>query len=101
MQYVIQARQDDQSSGNGLPSIGARAELLDQLSHYNTAPESGDADDILYGPGIRIELPPGDPINQLLLSVTEEEIAWPVMLRLCRDFHWSILDPNTGRMLNP
>lgn len=100
MQYVIQTRQDEQSA-NGLPPIGSRAELLSRLSHYNTAPESEESDEILYGPGIRLEMPPGDPINQLLVTVTEEEIAWPVMLRLCRDFNWSMLDPNTGRTLNP
>jgi len=100
VQYVIQARQDERAD-NGLPPIGSRDELLGRLSHYNTAPESEQSDEVLFGPGIRLEMPPGDSINQLLLSITEEEIAWPVMLRLCRDFKWSILDPNTGRTLNP
>lgn len=99
-QYVILSRQPAPSSGSGLAPIGSRKEIVHELSRYNTAPESS-ADDTLYGPGIRIEMPPGqDPVTQMLMTVVEEEIAWLVIMRLAKAFSWKIVDMNTGRELN-
>jgi hypothetical protein len=102
-QYVILSKSDApaSSSSNGMPPIGSRREIIRSLSGYNTAPESSDDDTTLYGPGIRLELPPGqDPVTQMLLTVVEEEIAWLVILRLAKAFAWKIVDMNTGRELN-
>lgn len=99
-QYVILSREPAPSSGAGLAAIGTRKEILRDLSRYNTAPESCE-DDTLYGPGIRLEMPPGqDPVTQMLLTVVEEEIAWLVIMRLAKAFEWKIVDMNTGRELN-
>lgn len=99
-QYVIMARSD--SSSNGLAPLGTRSGLVSSLQAFNTGPESSDATDVLYGPGIRIELPPEeDPVRQLLLTVVEEEIAWQVIIRLAKSFQWSIVDTLSGRVLNP
>jgi hypothetical protein len=95
-QYVILSRQA--AAGDGLAAIGQRDEIVSNLAHYNTAPDGGD--EVLYGPGIRIEMPPGDPVNQMLLTVVEEEIAWLVVLRLAKAFGWKIVDMSTGRELN-
>ena len=46
------------SGGNGLAPIGSRQEIVNDLSRYNTASD-GTGDEVLYGPGIRIEIPPG------------------------------------------
>ena len=74
--------------------------MLRDLSRFNTAPER-EGEDVLYGPGIRLELPPGqDTVNQILLTVTEEEIAWLVIMRLAKTFDWKIVDMNSGRELN-
>ena len=101
-QFVILSRKPPNASG--MSPIGRRDEVLFDLSRFNTAPDSekeGRNEDVLYGPGIRIELPPGqDIINQMLMTVTEEEIAWLVIMRLARSFSWKIVDPNTGRELN-
>ncbi len=95
-QFVIQSQQSD---SRGLASIGSRAEVLRELAHFNTMPEAQDGD-VLYGPGIRIELTPGqDPVTQMLLSVVEEEIAWLVIMRLAKTLRWKILDPVSGREL--
>ena len=78
-QFVILSK--DEPKGSGLPVIGSRREILDQLSKRNTMPEH-DGDDVLYGPGICIQLPPDtDPIIQMLITITEEEIAWQVIDR--------------------
>jgi hypothetical protein len=88
------------STANGLPPIGRRADLVRTLANYNTAPER-EGDDVLYGPGIRLELPPDQQdVSQMLMTVTEEEIAWLVIMRLLKDFEWKILDMSTGRELN-
>ena len=94
-QFVILSREHTQ--GTELRPIGARADILAGLGCRNTMAER-EGDDLLYGPGITIELPPGaDPVNQMLISVTEEEIAWLVITRLVRELNWKLLDPSTGR----
>jgi hypothetical protein len=102
-QYVILSKHEPSpsSSSNGLPPLGGRRQIISDLSRYNTAPESKEDDSTLYGPGIRLELPPGqDPVTQMLLTVVEEEIAWLVILRLAKAFNWKIVDMGTGRELN-
>jgi hypothetical protein len=97
-QFVILSKRPD--SANGLPSLGPRAELVRQLERFNTAPER-QGDDVLYGPGIRLELPPEQgEVSQVLVTITEEEIAWQVIMRLLKEFEWKIVDTNTGRELN-
>ena len=97
-QLVILSRVE--ATGNGLPPLGSRREVIDRLGAHNTAPER-DGDDMLYGPGIRIELPPGEPITQMLLTIVEEDIAWQVIMRLAKTMEWKLLDPATGRELSP
>ena len=82
-------------------SLGTREYILSSLATYNTMPEK-EGDDMLWGPGIRIELPPteGD-VQQMLLHFVEETLAWNVMLRLARQFNWSVTDIETGRELKP
>lgn len=99
-QYVILSRDPATSGGNGLAAIGSRKDIVNDLSRYNTASD-GTGDEVLYGPGIRIEIPPGqDPVTQMLMTVVEEEIAWLVIMRLAKAFSWKIVDVNSGRELN-
>jgi len=80
--------------------LGDRVQLVRDLSRFNTAPER-EGDDVLYGPGIRLELPPQqEVIEQMLMTINEEEIAWLVIMRLAKTFDWKIVDTNTGRELN-
>ena len=98
-QYVILS--NELATDNGMVPIGSREEILNLLANYNTAPENDD-ESILFGPGIRIELPPDqDPVPQMVLSVIEDEIAWLVIMRLAKELKWKILDPMTGRELKP
>jgi hypothetical protein len=97
-QLVILSREEP--SGDGLAAIGTRQEIIGRLQSLNTAP-AVDGGDILYGPGITIELPPGEPVSQMLMTIVEEEIAWQVIMRLAKDMQWKLLDPATGRELQP
>jgi hypothetical protein len=97
-QYVILSKRT--ANNNGMVPIGSRDQIVGDLSLFNTAPER-EGDDVLYGPGIRLELPPGqDTINQILLTITEEEIAWLVITRLTKAFDWKLVDTTSGRELN-
>jgi hypothetical protein len=98
-QFVILSK--NSSTSNGMAPLGSRQQIMRDLSHFNTWPQREGDDDVLYGPGIRLELPPGqDPVSQMLLAVVEEEIAWLVIVRLARMFEWKIVDPESGRELN-
>ena len=93
-QLVILSREE--TSDDGPAPLGARGEILAQLADLNTAPDH-EGQDVLYGPGIRIELPPDDPVRQMLMTVVEDEIAWLVIERLGRKMLWKLVDPATGR----
>lgn len=80
-----------------LQPLGSRAEVLAGLAHCNTGPDVPGGD-TLYGPGIELELPPGeDPIRQVLMTVSDDDIAWIMIMRIVREFGWKILDPQSGR----
>lgn len=98
-QFVIQSRTAGQD-GKRVP-LGSRAEIVDSLARFNTLAEV-DGGDMLWGPGIRIELSPEeDPIQQMLLHIVEEEIAWLPVVRLAKQFDWAVTDIETGRELQP
>lgn len=83
-----------------MATLGRRADLVRVLERFNTAPERA-GDDVLYGPGIRLELPlEQGEVSQILMTITEEEIAWLVIMRFLKEFEWKIVDMNTGRELN-
>jgi len=91
----------EEAGKNGLAPIGTRAEIIKALDLLNTSPER-EGDDVLWGPGIRIDMPPDkDPVDQMLLSIVEEEIAFLVIMRISRICQWRMIDPETGRELNP
>lgn len=81
----------------GLQPMGSRAEIVAALARRNTAPERA-GEDTLYGPGIVVELSPGqDPVLQMILFIDDEDIAWQVIPRLARELHWRLLDDTSGR----
>ena len=98
-QFVIQSRTED-PSGQRTP-LGSKEVIVNELSKFNTMAEV-EGDNMLWGPGIRIDLPPGeDPIKQMMLYIVEEEIAWLPIVRLAKQFDWSVMDIETGRELEP
>ena len=93
-ELVILAPRD--GSGSAPAPIAPRSQILADLEALNTAPEAPDGD-CLYGPGIRIDLPPGqDPVTQMLLTIVDDDIAWSVIRRLLRTFPWRMQDPISG-----
>ncbi|TVQ63332.1 MAG: hypothetical protein EA379_04235 [Phycisphaerales bacterium] len=84
--------------------LGTRREVIKTLAPFNTAPDgSPESETVAYGPGVMVQFPYGDPddeLNQVLVAITEEEIAWSVLRRLCRETGWSMMDPDTGRVFS-
>ena len=98
-QFVIQSRTAGKDGQR--VSLGSRKEIVDSLAQFNTIAEV-EGGDVLWGPGIRIELPPDDdPVLQMLLYIVEEEIAWLPIVRLAKRFDWLVMDIETGRELQP
>ena len=98
-EFVIQSR--TRAADGSLGPLGPRRDLENALSCRNTMADHPGGDR-LYGPGIEIDLNPGeDPVVQMLLRISDEDIAWDVILRLARDLQWKIFDPSTGRELSP
>lgn len=81
--------------------LGARMDLLERLSGFNTSPERA-GEDLLFGPGLELHLPPGqDPVLQMLMTVSDHDIAWIAVMEIARKLGWKILDPQTGRDFAP
>src|SRR5262245_56309468 len=88
--------------------IASRKDLVRELAAYNTGPDTDPnaaqnalKSDVLYGPGIRIDLPPGqDPVTQMLVTLIEKEIGVLVLPRLAAAFKWRVIDADTGDEIN-
>jgi hypothetical protein len=82
-------------------ALGTKRELLRSLLPFNTAQDgSTEGFSMIWGPGIRIDLPfvdEKDTISQVMVTVLEEDYAWPVLTRLCRELGWVMMDPDSGR----
>ena len=90
----------DPPRGDGsMAAIGSRASIVERLRRLNTGPQAP-GEDVLFGPGIEIEFPPGqEPVTQMLLRTNDDDLAWDVIAAISRATHWKMLDPNTGREL--
>lgn len=89
----------------GDATLGTKARFLDEIARFNIAPD-GSAENVgvAFGPGMRVELPfVGDkePVSQALVTILEEDNAWPVLARLCHELNWRMMDPESGRTFGP
>jgi hypothetical protein len=92
---------------DGLPALGTLREVLDALARYNTGPDGAASKNglgamMLYGPGMLMEMAPIDgEVKQVMVTMTDDDFAFPVLMRLCREQQWTMLDPETGRRFGP
>lgn len=94
-QFVMTRRPE--SEGESPDALGSRQDVVEHLAPCNTAPDF-DTSECLHGPGMIMQLPPEqDSITQLLVSVFTDAYAWPVLIRICKETHWQLLDLETGR----
>lgn len=94
---------DDAPAALTSVSLGTYRQVLRQLEPYNTGPDGSKNPEnigVLYGPGLTVQMPmvgPDDPVMQVAVSLTEEDIAFPVLSRICRGLGWKLMDPTSGR----
>lgn len=89
--------------GGSPQALGSRTDVASKLANFNTAPDGGPAaatgTEFFYGPGMTIELPTTtDQIAQAIASISDEDIALPVLMKLCRQIGWRMMDIESGRM---
>lgn len=91
-------------SGAGkMRPLGPKRDILKTLARFNTAPDgSRSGEGIAYGPGMVVQFPmsggASDDVNQVLVAINEDEIAWAVLQNICRQTGWKLMDPDTGRV---
>ncbi len=104
---LVNLLEDDGPSEAGSPSVlnavslGRSSEVVSLMAQFNTSPDGApETPGVLYGPGIIAQLPmvgPDDPVNQVVVTLADEDIAWPVLIRVCKALGWKMMDPDTGR----
>jgi hypothetical protein len=82
--------------------LGTLEDITRLLADFNTAPDGGRSSGpvrSLYGPGMIVEVSTGQKqINQAMVTVVEEDVAWPVLSRLCRRLGWKMMDIESGKV---
>lgn len=96
------------TQGTAHTPLGRRNDVIAAMSRSNIAPDGSGPEGlgerlgsaVLYGPGMIVELPVASPdaeVLQALLTLTDEDFAWPVVMRLTKDNGWKMMDPESGR----
>lgn len=104
---VLRSVDPSDDEADGLPALGTVKEVTRTLSDYNTSPDGAPAGlggalglARLYGPGFIVEIPVSDDeVRQFMVTMTDEDFAFPVLMRLCRAHKWTMMDPESGQRL--
>jgi hypothetical protein len=89
-----------------LVPLGTLDDLIRIMAGYNTSPDGSGPQGlgealgmaILYGPGYTIEMPAGtDEVAQAIVTLLDEDFAWSVLGKMCKEQGWRMMDPETGR----
>lgn len=86
----------------GASPMGSLSDVRERLGDFNTAADGGPAKsygtEFLYGPGYSVELPTGaEQVTQAIVSVNDDELALPVLMRMCKARGWKLVDIESGR----
>jgi hypothetical protein len=90
------------SGATALSPLGSLREVHAHLAEFNTAPDGAPsrsaATQFLYGPGYSVEIATTEPVMQGIITVTDDDIAMPVLFRLVRVLKWRMMDMESGRI---
>ncbi len=105
-QIILLKAADAKKGDGGLESLGSIQAVTNSLARYNTAPDGspskGTGIEVLFGPGLYMEMPTGDDqVRQIMVTLTDEDYAFAVLLRVCREQQWTMMDIESGRRLGP
>lgn len=101
-QLVLFKLTDPDRPNSGYADLGDEASLITLLAPFNTAPDGSprrtSGTQVLHGPGIVIEYATTqDTIRQAIVSVVDQDIAWPVLSRICKTLGWKLQDMDSGQ----
>jgi len=100
---LLKTEEEDVPSVLNSVPLGSYKKVQKALEDFNTYPDGSNSPEnygLLFGPGLIVQMPmvgPEDPIMQIAVSMQEEDIAWPVLMRICKKLGWRMMDPQTGR----
>lgn len=86
--------------------LGDAAGVVGLLAGFNTGPDGTGPEGmgelagvgVLYGPGFVAEFSTGvEEVGQVMVTITDEAFAWPVLIRACKAAGWKMMDPESGR----
>lgn len=84
--------------------LGLPRQVREAFASFNTAPDGGPGPssgiELLHGPGMTVELPAAGEkvdVQQAMITVTDDDIAWPVLSRACRANKWTLVDLESGQ----
>lgn len=102
-QLVVFRPSESGEPGAPNQSLGSEGEFIASLAPFNTAPDGSPlrsvGTQILHGPGIAVEYADGqEEITQAILTVVDQDVAWPVLVRLCRSLGWKMQDIESGQV---
>ena len=89
---------------SGAPQpLGTRKQVAETLACFNTGPDGAPSKnagtEFLYGPGMTVEIPTtADTVNQAIASISDEDIALPVLMNMCKKLSWKLMDIESGRV---
>jgi len=106
---MAKSRQLVLMKGSGTPGksggpLGSPQQVREAFASFNTAPDGGPSPssglELLHGPGMTVELAASgekSEIQQVMITVTDDDIAWPVLSRACRMNQWTLVDLESGQ----
>ncbi|MEM1330468.1 MAG: hypothetical protein AAGG07_07900 [Planctomycetota bacterium] len=83
--------------------LGTAGSIASAVSRFNTAtdgfPSPALGLETLHGPGYTMQIPTtAEEVRQVMVTVVDDETAWPVLSRMCRALEWKMMDQETGRV---
>ena len=90
-----------------MPPLGSLQDVQETLGAFNTACDGSDGSVeagiiVMHGPGFVVEIATSvDPVSQAMVTLHDEDMAWPVLMLLCTRANWTMMDLDTGRTFGP
>ena len=84
--------------------LGVLSAFTEHCARFNTASDNAPGAGasgvlLLHGPGFVVELMQGGKeVRQALVTCHDENLAWPVLWKLCKAAGWKLQDMESGRM---
>jgi hypothetical protein len=90
-------------TADGPKPLGDLREVRARLAAFNTSGDGTGPDvtglERLHGPGMVVEIPTAQPtVQQAIATLNDEDYAFPVLVRMCRELGWKMMDLETGRV---